>query len=160
MEIKFRNISEEDYSYIINNLNDWWGGREMTSMLPRLFFKYFNDTAFVAVADGKILGFIIGFFSQIDHRDAYVHFVGVDPEYRQQNIARQLYDFFTERVVGAGVEKIYCVTSPVNKNSIAFHKEIGFQIITGNKKNAEGIDVFSDYDGSGEDRVLFVKNLV
>ncbi len=160
MEITFRNITEDDYSYIINNLNDWWGGREMTNMLPRLFFNYFNDTGFVAVSDEKILGFFIGFFSQTDHRDAYVHFVGVDPEYRKHNIGRRLYDFFSERVLGAGVEKIYCVTSPINKISIAFHEKIGFQVMPGNKKNADGIEFFSDYDGSGEDRVLFVKNLV
>ncbi|MBO9700120.1 MAG: GNAT family N-acetyltransferase [Sporocytophaga sp.] len=160
MEITFRNISDDDYPYVISNLNSWWDGRAMVNMLPRLFFKYFKETGFVAIADGKVLGFIIGFFSQDDHRDAYVHFVGVDPGYRNYKIGKRLYDFFVERVQGAGVEKIFCVTSPFNKNSIAFHKRIGFEIMPGSNKTVDGVDFFSDYDGNGEDRVLFVKYLV
>lgn len=42
-----------------------------------------------------------------------------------------------------------CVTSPVNQGSVAFHKALGFEV----EKLAE------DYDGPGEDRVLFVKRL-
>jgi RimJ/RimL family protein N-acetyltransferase len=41
------------------------------------------------------------------------------------------------------------VTSPANTESIAFHEALGFQ--------AER--VAHDYDGPGEDRVLFVKTL-
>ncbi len=41
------------------------------------------------------------------------------------------------------------MTSPVNEGSVAFHESLGFV--------AER--VAEDYDGPGEDRVLFVKHL-
>jgi hypothetical protein len=41
------------------------------------------------------------------------------------------------------------VTSPTNEESVAFHKALGFEVER----------VAHDYDGPGEDRVLFVKAL-
>lgn len=54
---------------IIGSLDDWWGGRAVTRMLPRLFFDDFSDTSFVvadAQADGDahIVGFLCGYTSQ------------------------------------------------------------------------------------------------
>ncbi len=34
-----RNIREEDHREIIRVVDDWWGGRRMSGMLPRLFFR-------------------------------------------------------------------------------------------------------------------------
>ena len=42
-----------------------------------------------------------------------------------------------------------CVTSPVNEESVAFHEALGFEVER----------VAQDYDGPGEDRVLFAKRL-
>jgi hypothetical protein len=50
------------------------------------------------------------------------------------------------------------VTSPVNKGSIAFHLHLGFKPDL-SEKVVEGVAVFEDYDGPGEDRVLFSKTL-
>jgi L-amino acid N-acyltransferase YncA len=52
-------------------------------------------------------------------------------------------------VAEQGRTLVRCVTSPVNEGSVAFHESLGFA--------AES--VVTDYDGPGEDRVLFVKNL-
>ncbi len=37
----------EDYSAVIGSVDAWWGGRRMSTMLPRLFFENFCDTSFV-----------------------------------------------------------------------------------------------------------------
>lgn len=96
--MNIRNIKEDDYPHIISRLNDWWGGRKMSSMLPRLFFQHFNDTSFVIEKDREIAGFIVGFLSQTEPNTAYVHFVGVNPNFRKQGIGRQLYDRFASSV--------------------------------------------------------------
>ena len=56
-----RNAEADDYRAIINILNEWWGGRQMALMLPKLFFVYFRPTSFVAEDNGVIVGFVIGF---------------------------------------------------------------------------------------------------
>ena len=53
---------------------------------------------------------------------------------------------------------VRCVTAPVNKNSIAFHLGMGFEM-EAQDIVMDGVPVYQNYDGAGEDRVLFVKRL-
>ncbi len=53
---------------------------------------------------------------------------------------------------------VRCVTSPVNKVSIAYHTKLGFEIEDGDRI-IEGLSLNTDYDGPNQDRVLFVKKL-
>lgn len=156
MNIRF--LEEKDYEYIIRVLNDWWGGRPMADMLPRLFFQHFNQTSFVIEKDGFIIGFLVGFMSQSYAKEAYIHFVGVHPEYRKQKIGEVLYNKFFETVKGNNCNIVRSVTSPINKVSIGFHKKMGF-ILDSSHTIVDGNPIFKDYDGLGQDRVLFVKEL-
>ena len=122
----------------------------MAPMLPKLFFLHFEGTSFVAERDdGTIAGFLIGFLSQTDDSEAYVHFVGTAPELRGSGLGRQLYERFFDAAREHGRSVARCVTSPVNTTSVAFHEALGF---TADR-------VAKDYDGPGEDRVLLVKQL-
>ncbi|MCI1696010.1 GNAT family N-acetyltransferase [Aneurinibacillus aneurinilyticus] len=156
MEIRL--VKGSDYYVISPLINEWWGGRNMSDMLPKLFFDHFTNTSFIAEKEGKIVGFLIGFLSQTHLNEAYIHFVGVHPEYRKHNIGRKLYNKFFNEVKQNGRKIVRCVTSPVNKISIAYHTKMGFEIKKGDKK-VDGIDVHSNYDGVEQDRVLFVKTL-
>ncbi|WP_028400010.1 GNAT family N-acetyltransferase [Ectobacillus panaciterrae] len=157
--MNIRNVQEEDYIPIITVLNDWWGGRNMADMLPKLFFQHFQNTSFMCEKDGNIAGFVIGFVSQTRKAEAYIHFVGVHPDYRSKGIAKALYETFFEAVQNIGCQTVGCVTSPVNKGSIAYHTKMGFEIRTGTKA-INGISVHENYDGRGQDRVLFFKKLL
>ena len=130
----------------------------MSNMLPRLFFTHFCETCFVAELDSKIIGFLIGFLSQSHAEDAYIHFVGVHPDFRKQGVGSALYGQFFQVAQEFGRVRIKCVTSPVNKSSIAYHLGIGFEAEpSGTQEDA--VPYHLDYDGVGEHRVLFVKHL-
>lgn len=156
--MKIRTVKNSDYDLISPVINEWWGGRNMADKLLKLFFVHFHTTSFIAEKDGEVVGFLIGFLSQTYSDEAYIHFVGVHPEYRKHNIGRQLYNEFFNVVKQYGRNIVRCVTSPVNKVSISFHTRMGFEIESGNKE-VDGISVFADYDGPNQDRVLFVKKL-
>ena len=65
----------------------------MAPMLPKLFFIHFEGTSFVAERDdGELLGFVCGFLSQTADDEAYIHFVGIDPESRGTGLGRALYE--------------------------------------------------------------------
>lgn len=143
-----RNISEEDYYKVINVLNDWWGGRQMTHLLPRLFFEHFQSTSFI-VEDNKVLSaFLIGFVSQTDPNEAYIHFVGVNPKHRKNGLARELYKLFFTKVRNLGCNTVRCITSPTNEGSISFHNSLGFSV-----------SLSKDYAGLGQDRIIFTKDI-
>jgi ribosomal protein S18 acetylase RimI-like enzyme len=156
--LHIRHAEPSDYQPIISVINDWWDGRNMSNMLPKLFFVHFRETSFVAESSGKIVGFLIGFLSQTFQVEAYIHFAGVHPDYRKMGLGRSLYERFFEVAKNLGRTVVRCVTSPVNKGSIAFHLRMGFSIERV-ETIAEGISVAKNYDGRGGDRVLFFKTL-
>ena len=153
-------LAEADFDYLSARLDEWWGGRSMSAMLPRLWFKHFSETCFAVRNDeGRPVGFLVGYVQNNDEATAYVHFIGVDPTQRGGGLGRQLYRHFEEKVVSVGCSKIEAVTSPSNQNSLAFHEALGFVAVEPNgstalPSEAQGV---SDYDGAGEDRVLLRK---
>lgn len=157
-DLNLRALVESDYQNVISVLDEWWGGRHMADMLPKLFFKHFRETSFIVEEGGKIVGFLVGFVSQSYPTEAYIHFVGVHPDYRKKEIGLNLYSAFCDRVKQKGCKIVRSVTSPVNKGSIGFHTRLGFEIENGDMI-IDGIPVYSNYDGLGEDRVLFAKRL-
>jgi len=147
--VTLRHTKPSDYGRVIGRINVWWGGREMAPMLPRLFFVHFEGTSFVAEEGDDLAGFVCGFLSQAEPNEAYIHFVGVAPEYRGAGVGRMLYERFFDEVRSEGRSLVRCVTSPSNERSVAFHEALGFEVDS----------VAEDYDGAGEDRVLLVKRL-
>ncbi|MGC5325517.1 GNAT family N-acetyltransferase [Brevibacillus sp. SYSU BS000544] len=156
--MNIRMIRESDYPQVISVINDWWDGRPMADMLPKLFFVHFADTSFIVEQEDTMIGFLIGFISQSRPNEAYIHFVGVHPDHRKAGIAAQLYDQFFETIRSKHCDTIRCITSPINKTSIAFHQRMGFAMEEGTS-TINGIPVVHNYDGKGNDRVLFVKRL-
>lgn len=156
--VMVRIAKESDYDRIIGVVDDWWGGRHMAAMLPRLFLQHFQDTCLVAEDGSKLAGFLIGFISQSKPTEAYIHFAGVHPDYRRRGTAQAMYKKFYEIASRRGCSTVKLVTSPVNKTSIAFHTSIGYEMESGNI-TVDGIPVFLDYDGKGEDRVRFVLHI-
>jgi predicted GNAT superfamily acetyltransferase len=148
--VSIRHAQPSDYGRVIQHVNAWWGGREMAPILPQLFFVHFEGTSFVAEdEDGRLAAFLVGFLSQTDETDAYVHFIGVAPDRRGSGLGRALYERFFAVAGESGRTTVRCVTSPGNVDSVAFHKALGFVVDR----------VARDYDGPGEDRVLLVKRL-
>eukprot|EP01031_Cornospumella_fuschlensis_P025731 gene25731-31071_t len=142
--IEMRPLAEADYDFIIKKVDSWWGGRSMSPMLPRLFFKHFSETSFAATIDGTIVGFIVAYVIPKSPNCAYVHFVGVDPSIRGLGVGRSLYQNLVMSLKDKGVNTLECVTSPLNVQSRAFHATLGFSEVS----------TVCDYDGPGEDRVL------
>jgi ribosomal protein S18 acetylase RimI-like enzyme len=118
-------------------------------MLPKLFFLHFEGTSFVAEDGDELVGFLCGFLSQTADDEAYIHFVGVSPGRRGEGVGRALYERLFAEVREDGRTVVRCVTSPANRESVAFHEALGFEVER----------VVPDYDGPGEDRALLVKRL-
>lgn len=157
MPCTIRHAEPGDYASIIAVVDDWWGGRAMAAMLPRLFFIHFRPTSFVAEREGRVVGFVVGFRSQTHDAQAYIHFVGVDPRSRGAQVGRLLYERFFEAARRLGCAEVHCVTSPANQGSLAFHAAMGFEVLPGSPGSEGGSVV--DYDGAGESRVRLRKRI-
>jgi len=148
-----------DHPRIIKVMKDWWEGRDLTSMLPRLFLEHFFNTSMV-MEDRKneLIAFLIGFLSQSRTHEGYIHFVGVHPEYRGLGLATYLYHRFFQTCKENSRTMVRACTSPENKGSIEFHKKLGFQIEPGNGRLLD-VSVTLDYNRPGDPKVRFVKRI-
>ncbi len=153
-----RGAAPGDYERIIGEVDRWWGGRSMALMLPRLFFEHLGPWTYVAEQNGPPIGFLAAFRSQTNDRVAYCHFIGVSPDARGQGVGEALYARLCADALAAGCSEVHAVTSPANSGSIAFHRRLGFEPMPG-ADDAEGTPFTSDYDGPGEHRVRFRKQL-
>jgi predicted GNAT superfamily acetyltransferase len=148
--LEIRHAEPADHARVTAVLDDCWGGgRHMVDMLSRLFFIHFRGTSFVAERAGALAGFLVGFLSPAEPAEAYVHFVGVSPEERRSGLGRTLYERFFELARANGRTQVSCVTSPLNRGSIAFHTALGF----------EPSPPKAGYDRPGEDRVVLTRSL-
>ena len=153
-----RNTKPSDHGRIISVIQDWWGGRDLRAMVPRLFLMHFCDTSFIVEKEGEMIGFLVGFLSPSVPKEGYIHFIGVHPDFRKKGLAETLYHRFFELCRKNKRTLVRSCTSPVNRGSIEFHKRMGFQIEPGDGE-VDGFPVTLDYNRPGDHKVLFMKTL-
>lgn len=119
---------------------------------------HFCNTSFAAETAGRLVGFLIGFMSPSCPDEAYIHFVGVAPELRKRGVGRELYRRFFDLARQNGRRNVRSCTSPVNRDSIGFHRAMGFSIEPGNG-DVEGIPVSLDHNRPGDHKVQFLRIL-
>jgi ribosomal protein S18 acetylase RimI-like enzyme len=100
-----------------------------------LFLQFFSATSLVLEDGTDVRAFLVGFYAADNDTEAYIHFVGVDPELRGQGTARGLYTAFFRRAAAMGFD------------------------MEGGDREVDGLPVHADYDGPGQDRVCFYKKI-
>ncbi|GAA3049484.1 GNAT family N-acetyltransferase [Pseudonocardia yunnanensis] len=154
-----RQVRTHDHAVLVRAIQNWWGdsrtpqeAEQLSLLLPRLFVEFFRETSFVVERGDALAGFLIGLHPTSDPEEAYIHFVGVNPNLRRAGVARRLYATFFERALAAGRRHIRAITSPANSGSISFHRAMGFALEPSDYE-IDGVPVHRDYDGPGQDRV-------
>ncbi|TWF74412.1 L-amino acid N-acyltransferase YncA [Pseudonocardia hierapolitana] len=160
-----RQARVEDHRAIVERVQSWWADSrtptqawELSLLLPKLFLQHFARTSLVVEDDSGIRAFLVGFHSADAADEAYIHFVGVDPQLRGTGTARSLYTTFFAQAAKEGRRTVRAITSPTNTGSIAFHRAMGFTVEPGDRE-VDGVSVHSDYDGPGQHRVCFRREL-
>jgi len=161
VDVRLRRPTPDDHAVVVARVDEWWGGRKLRALLPRLWFEHFSGTSWIAEgADGRIVGFLVGFLSPDHPGTAYVHMIAADPNRRRDGLGRRLYEQFFEDVRARGIREVRAVTWPGNRISVAFHRALGFRVDDGpDTAPVYGTPSHVDHDGEGEDRVVFIRAL-
>jgi GNAT superfamily N-acetyltransferase len=136
----------------------WWDGRDLTHMIMKLFFYHFRDTIFIAEKENEIVGFLVGFLSQSAVNEGYIHFAGIHPNYRKTGLGYALFHKFFDECTKHGRNVVRSCTSPINKQSIAFHQHMGYEIEPGDSE-IDGLPVTINYHRKNDPKVIFKKTL-
>lgn len=126
-----------------------------------IFTKFFKSTSLVAeLNSGEMAGFLLGFISQENPEEAYMHLLCVDPKIRGRGIGKALVERFLELASLKGCKKVYLITKPINWKSISFYRNLGFlEEKEGNTINIMGATAIRNYNGMGEHMVVFYKDI-
>lgn len=160
-DITIRRPTEADYPAVVRVIDDWWGGRKVDMLLPRLWLQHFTGTSWLAeTEDGRLAGFLIGFHSP-DHPDvAYCRLIATNPNHRGRGLGRALYERFFDDALAAGRHEVRAITWPGNRGSIEFHRALGFEVESGpGSQNLYGIPAQAGYDFDREDRAILVRTI-
>ncbi len=146
----------EDYFQILDELHEFWDGRDTRSLHHPFLIQEFGNTAFVIRDGSQVLAYLFGFLSQSEPL-GYVHTIAVRASARRRRLAQRLFDHFAGYARQRGCTHIKAITTPFNAGSIAFHKSLGMELL--GEPNADGIPVVADYAGRGVPRVVFWKSI-
>jgi GNAT superfamily N-acetyltransferase len=160
-DVTFRRPTEADYAAVSRVIDDWWGGRQLDHLLPRLWLQHFTGTSWLAEAgDGRLAGFLVGFLSPDKPDVAYCHLVATNPNLRRRGLGGALYERFFDDARAGGRSVVSAITWPANRTSIAFHRALGFEIQGGpESQNLYGTPAWAGYDFDGEDRTILSRRL-
>ena len=160
-ELALRHPTEADQSRLVALVDEWFGGRRVRHLVGRAWFRHFGSTSWLAVdPEDRPVGFLIGYRSPDRPAEAVVHLVGVDPNHRRRGIARALVAGFLTDVARAGVTTVTALAWPDDPIAVAWFGALEFRPDDGpGSQRLFGTTAFPDYDGDGEDRVVFVREL-
>ncbi|MGF7118749.1 GNAT family N-acetyltransferase [Methanobacterium oryzae] len=158
-DFKIRNVVEEDFVDIAELAEECSPMETERNSIYHIFTKFFRSTSFVAeLPSGEIAGFVLGFISQENLEEAYIHLLCVDPRMRERNIGRKMVEVFINAVASKGCKKVNLITKPINWNSISFYKKLGFlEDKSGKTMNVLGTTAIKNYNGIGQHMVVFYK---
>ena len=160
LDFKIRNVIEEDFIKISQVAEYCSPMTNERKSIYHLFTKFFKKTTLVVTGNGEINGFLLGFISQEDPESSYIHLLCLKHAFRGQNIASNLVDEFIKIVSSLGCRKVFLICKPNNKAAIRLYTKIGFSSLQSDETTEiDGIDVFKDYDGPKDDKVVFFKSI-
>jgi GNAT superfamily N-acetyltransferase len=156
--VSLRRPIEDDQPPIAGMVDEWFSGRRVRHLVARAWFRHFASTSWIADDPrGKPAGFIIGYRSPDHPGEAVIVLVGVHPNCRRRGIGRALVEAFLTDVHKAGVATVTALAWPGEPLAVAFFRAVAFRPDDGpGTQNLYGTPGIPDYDGIGEDRIVFV----
>ena len=142
MAVRIAPAGVTDIQQVLADHPRYWGERDLRELHLLALVQEFGETCLVARSDDGILGYLIGFVTP--GGTGYVHLIATRDDVRGSGLGRELYGAFAEAARRQGAVRLKAITSLGNKGSVAFHRSLGFEV-----------RVAEDYNGPGEDRVVF-----
>jgi diaminobutyrate acetyltransferase len=128
----------------------------------KIILRYFSDSCFIAEFKKDIVGFVMGFKSQVDKKKFFIWQIGVFSKYKGKEIGKKLLDKIEKTAKELGCKLMELTVDPENIPSQRFFEKNGY--INVSSKEGKIIEVMGntavkDYYKPGRHFILFQKEL-
>lgn len=127
----------------------------------KIMLRYFRNTCFMAEYQNSIIGFVMGFLSQIHEATYFLWQIGVDPHLQGTGLGKRLLQKVEQEVVLQGARRIEVTIDPENPHSRKLFEKMGYVNISAREGNAievKGFPAVKDYYKPGRHFMLFEKS--
>jgi GNAT superfamily N-acetyltransferase len=93
LSLEISTCTKRDYDRIIEDLPDFWDGRDTRQLHHPMLVNEFGNSAFVIRSGDKIAAYLFGFISQTAPV-GYVHAIAVRSSARRRRLGHKLFDHF------------------------------------------------------------------
>jgi GNAT superfamily N-acetyltransferase len=159
--LRFRHPVEADHLPVVRQLDAWSDSRAIPQLLPRLWFRHFSATAWLAETDAaRLVGVVVGFASPDRSDEGRLNLVAVDPNLRRRGIGRGLVERLVTTLGERGVTVVEAIVWAGDRPVIDFCRAIGFVPDDGpGTTPIYGVPAFADYDSMADDKVRLVRRI-
>jgi L-2,4-diaminobutyric acid acetyltransferase len=158
-----KKTTEEDFLKVYDFVSNCKPLENYSEHFYKIMLRYFGNSCFIAEFNSKIVGFIMGFNSQVEKDKLFIWQIGVFSKYRGKEVGNKLLDKIEKTAIEFGCKIIELTVDPENGPSIRFFEKNGYK----NVSNKEGVTVdvmgkttVKDYYKPGRHFILFQKELI
>mgnify|MGYP001048111246 FL=1 len=120
--------------------------------------EYFGDSIFLARDGDDLVGYVLGFRSQVDSSVFYLWQIGVIKEHRGTGLAQRLVSALLGKASEMGAKRMHVTAEIDNIASWKLFLKMGFEnISSGETVEKYGQKAMVNYYGSGTDQVFMEK---
>jgi L-2,4-diaminobutyric acid acetyltransferase len=162
MDVKIRPAKEEEFLDVYNFVSKCKPLENYSQHFYKIMLRYFSNSCFIAEFNKEIVGFVMGFKSQVDNSTFFLWQIGVFSYHRGKEIGKMLLNEFEKAGKNLGCKRIELTVDPENIPSQKLFIKSGYLNISsreGDIVDVKGITAVKDYYKPGRHFILFEKDL-
>lgn len=128
----------------------------------KILLRYFRNTCFVAKIDREVLGWVLGFISQVHDATYFLWQIGIGPALQGKGVGGELLAYVEDEVEKKGCKRIEVTIDPENIPSQKLFEKKGYQNISEQKGKTVKVEdnlALKNYYGPARHFMLYEKIL-
>lgn len=160
--LQIRKVDEKDFLSVYKFVSRCKPLENYSEHFYKIMLRYFGNSCFVAEFNNEIVGFVMGFRSQVDNDKFFLWQIGVFSYHRGKEIGKMLLDEFEKAGKNIGCKKVEVTVDPENIPSQKLFEKNGYLNIS--SKEGEIVEVMGntavkDYYKPGRHFILYEKKI-